>query len=220
MITPSDKDFQQTKQVKKHGIKLPSPLHELAAWIDTEYQVSVLNFYYDTFPPKDTPRLNVIFEFAHDAGKFRKSEFGGFDAIKQRAIREEFIRLLAEHGEHRFDTADLFVYFSAFEPIARQEANGKVSKSEIERLKVRLANEQLWEISIAFDSVGFFFFTDAQAKAAEASGLRKVYADEYARLVEPYDEFGYLKRAGIAVYFDSKENFDTNFESNWYYYYK
>jgi hypothetical protein len=50
--------------------------------------------------------------------------------------------------------------------------------------------------------------------------MRKVYAEEYARLVEPYDEFGYLKQAGIAVYFDSKENFDTNYESNWYYYYK
>lgn len=32
--------------------------------------------------------------------------------------------------------------------------------------------------------------------------------------------FGYLRKRGVSVCFDSKENFDTNYQSNWYYYYK
>ena len=71
-----------------------------------------------------------------------------------------------------------------------------------------------------FDGVTFFFYTDAQAATAEVKGLRQHYAAEYARLVASFDEFGYLARGGVLVSFDSKENFDTNYQSNWFYYYK
>jgi hypothetical protein len=37
--------------------------------------------------------------------------------------------------------------------------------------------------------------------------------------IKPDDEFGYLQKRGVSVHFDSKQNFDTNFKSNWYYYY-
>lgn len=59
-----------------------------------------------------------------------------------------------------------------------------------------------------------------QVKKAESRGLREVYAAEYARLVEPYDEFGYLASNGIAIAFDSKENFDTNCHGSWFNYYR
>ena len=87
-------------------------------------------------------------------------------------------------------------------------------------LKAKLANKDFWEISRCFDSVTFFFYTDAQVKQYETAGLREACAREYSHLVQPYDEFGYFERRGVAVYFDSKENFDTNYQSNWHYYYK
>ena len=57
-------------------------------------------------------------------------------------------------------------------------------------------------------------------KEYEAAGLRSAYDQEYTQLVQPHDEFGYLRKRGVSVSFDSKENFDTNYQSNWYYYYK
>jgi len=87
-------------------------------------------------------------------------------------------------------------------------------------LKAKLANPDLWEISRCFDSVTFFFYTDAQVKRYEAEGFREKYSREYSLLIEPYDEFGYLRKRGVSASFDSKENFDTNYQSNWYYYYK
>ena len=42
----------------------------------------------------------------------------------------------------------------------------------------------------------------------------------YFEILRPYDEFDYLSGDDFAVNFDSKQNFDENYESNWYYYYK
>jgi len=59
---------------------------------------------------------------------------------------------------------------------------------------------------------------DAQLKAHQDKGVRDLYIREYSRLTEQYDEFGYLRTRGISVSLDSKENFDTNFQGNWFYY--
>ena len=38
--------------------------------------------------------------------------------------------------------------------------------------------------------------------------------------LKEYDEFNVVKSEEFILRFDSKENFDNNYESNWYYYYK
>ena len=88
------------------------------------------------------------------------------------------------------------------------------------QLKTELNCKDLWEISRCFSGTTFFLFTDEQLKQYENSETRKVWADKYFDLLEPYNEFGYFKRDNFNIYLDSKENFDNNYESNWYYYYK
>ena len=220
MILPSDQDYLQTKRLKKEAIPLEGPFRELAAWVSSTYQVSVLNILHDIVAPDARPRLRIILEFTCDALKFREANSINFDSAKQTAICDHFLTLLPQHGNHRFKVNGLFVVFSAFEDVARIEANARVTKRELEILQTRLANETLWLIRTAFDGVIFFFHTDAQVKETEGSVLRETFAQEYARLVEPYDEFGYLRRRGIAVGFDSKENFDTKYQSNWFYYFR
>lgn len=46
------------------------------------------------------------------------------------------------------------------------------------------------------------------------------WADTYFEIAKRHDEFGYLIRAEIAILVDSKENFETNYSGNWYYYFK
>lgn len=65
-----------------------------------------------------------------------------------------------------------------------------------------------------------FFFTEKQLKEAVQSGLKQKLKEVYFKLLQQYDEFGYYTLEECGLYFDSKENFDKNFESNWYYYYK
>ncbi|HEY7673995.1 MAG TPA: hypothetical protein VH867_02110 [Burkholderiales bacterium] len=219
MITPSDVIYQQTKRLKRSGAPLDSPFKEIAEWIAAEYRVRVLNVVFDA-ATYDRPRLIVIADTQGDALKFQNSSLGDYDKIVQKRVQERFETILAEQDDHRFNIDGLFVVFAAFERVARIEANESVTKNDMDQLKAKLNNNDLWGISRLFDTVTFFFYTDAQVKHYEAAGLRDAYAGEYARLVQPHDEFGYLRRRGVLAYFDSKENFDTNYESNWYYYYK
>ena len=220
MFTPSDVIYQQTKRLKRSGAPLESPFREMAEWIGAEFQVRVLNVVYDFDDSYDRPRLSVILDTQQDAMKLEDGAFGAFSKLAQKRIQEHFEVILAKQGDRRFNVEGMFVVFFAFEPVARMEANESVTKSDLDQLKAKLNNEDLWEISRFSDTVTFFFCTDAQMKHYEAAGLRDAYAREYARLVEPHDEFGYFRRRGVLAYFDSKENFDTNYESNWYFYYK
>lgn len=220
MIVPSDDDYQQTKRLKIEGVRLPSPFMEMVDWIGSHYGVHVLNVFYDTVIPDDCPRLSVILESRGDAQEFYDRDLGNFDRIKRDCVREHFETLVSQQGDRGLKVDGLFVVFAAFESVARIEANESVSEKEIECLKAELNNEDLWEISRCLDGVTFFFYTDAQVKAHEAKGLRDSYAREYARILRPYDQFGYLQSQGVSVCFDSKENFDTNYRSNWSSYYR
>lgn len=217
MLMPSDKDYQETKRIKQSGRPLASPFREIADWIASEYGVQVLNVLYDTVIPDDRPRLSVILEWDHDAEKFR-DRLRNYDDSKQDRVLQQFKRLLVEQNIQGIVTEGMFVIFASFEAVARIEANDKVTKADLNRLKRTLANRDLWIIYLQFDSVTFFFYTVGQAQIYEANGLKEVYAEEYMRLVKQYDEFGYIAQKGIIVYFDSKENFDRNYKGSWFNY--
>ena len=196
---------------------MESPFRELADWVGANYGVRVLNVVYDTIEPGNRPRLSVALETQKDAQKFRVPP-GNFNPKDQKRVKEHFEAILSEQRALRFNVAGLFVIFEAFEPVAILEAHERVTKEEVRRLKARLAKEDLWEIHRCFDQVTFFFYTDAQVKQYKAAGLRDLYSQEYSQLVRPNDEFGYVQKRGVPVRFDSKENFDTKYQSNWFYY--
>ena len=110
--------------------------------------------------------------------------------------------------------------YGDFESIARIEANESVPEQKVKELKTKLDNNDIWEISRAFSGTTIFLHTDEQVKKYENSVEHKRWTDKYFELLSQYDEFGYFKREFFSIYLDSKENFDNNYESNWYYYYK
>ena len=99
------------------------------------------------------------------------------------------------------------------------EAGSRISETDIEALKKRIANPDLWKSRRELSRVTFFFFTDEQVTRYEAQGKRDEYATMYFEILKPHDEFGYLKRRRFKISFDSKQNFDENYESNWFCYY-
>jgi hypothetical protein len=218
VVTPKDKDYQQTKRIKQTASPLQSPFREVAEWVAANYGVHVLNVVYDAFAVarRTRPRLTVVLETKEDAAKFKDGM--NFRTLDQQRVREQFAAILSMMREPSLSAEGLFVPFVAFEPVAIIEAMQSVTKDRIEQLKNKLANEDLWEISRMFDRVTFLFFKNAQV--ARYANLREAYSQEYLQLVEPYDEFGYVKKRGLTVRFDSKEIFDTKFNSNWFYYYR
>lgn len=173
---------------------------------------------YDRRNNLHAPRLQVILEHQRDAEKFHDGI--NFDATKQQAIKAHFLNILNRQPSHGYDDTGLFVVFSAFVPIAKEEADSKLSEQQIEDLKNRLGNPDLWVISRCFGNVTFMFYTDEQAAKHEADGKKKEYAARYFEILKVNDEFEYLTAEDFAVRFDSKQNFDNNFEGNWYFYYK
>lgn len=235
MISPADKEYKETKLIKQGRKKLVAPFKELAEWINKEFGVNVLNVYYDLIKPDNKPRLNIIFEFSNDEKRFRTEPYGFYDTEKQKVIAEKFkelieiensknkgllVKLLNNKSISKCDTANVWVIFSSFESAARIEANKCIPQEKIQELKINLNNKDLWEISRCFSVTTFFFYTDRQVEENIRNGMREKLAEKYFNLLKLYDEFDYIKKDHYSVYIDSKENFDNNYQSNWYYYYK
>jgi hypothetical protein len=233
MIVSTDPDYLDTKLIKE-GVKQLDPIfQELAIWIYQKFDTPVLNIYYDKIDTdKDRPRLNIIFEYYQNEKKFR-DKIGNFDSTKQKIIADKFrkiltnytgtnqgifSRLFRRYTPTKFDTERLFVIFDAFEPIAREEVNGKIPQTEIDNLRQELGMNEIWEIYREFSTTTFFFFTDSQIEQFKNDGTTEVIKTKYFDILKKYDEFDYFKSDTYFLTFDSKENFDKNFESNWFYY--
>ncbi|MBX3241715.1 MAG: hypothetical protein KIT80_12075 [Chitinophagaceae bacterium] len=233
---PSDKKYKATKQIMLGKTTMNPDFRQLADFIDQTFDVKTINIIYDTFDKENRPRLNICFEFAQEKDSFNEKKGNiNFDNEKQKIIAGKFKQTLKEQKivkekglfdfltksqTEKYKTDNVFVYYSAFEPIARIEANENIPQDKVVQLKKELNNNDIWEISRAFSGVTFFLYTEEQLKRYENSDSRKVWADRYFDLLEPYNEFGYFKRDKFNIFLDSKENFDNNYDGNWYYYYK
>ena len=156
---------------------------ELADWIDKTYEVKTINIIYDTFVAarNKQSRLQICFEFERDSLKFRDGSLGNFHADKQAAIAKKFKETLTANKSTRkrglsdlfksspYVTDNILIVFSAFEPIARIEANENVPQEKVKELQKNLNNPDLWEISRMFSGTTFFLYSDDQVKKYEDS---------------------------------------------------
>ena len=220
MITPSDKTYKKTKQIMLGQGKMNIDFKPLADFIDTKFNVRVINIIYEHIDSKGNPKLDIHFEFEYEKRSFaiKPNEVcSSFNGKKKRIIAEKFGQLA---DIQKYQTKDVWVTFSAFEPIAKIEANESVSREELDKLQKRLDNKDIWTISRFFSGVTFFLHTNEQLKRYENSPLKKEWADKYFEILNVYDKFGYFKRDTFEIYLDSKENFDKNYNGSWWYYYK
>lgn len=230
MITTNDYSYKETKQILKNNKKLNPILRELANWINNKYNVNVINICYEIIEIRGskTPRLEVVFESVDEVQVFYEERGYNYDPQKRQEIISELRDILSAGQSEAlnsqlkidYDTNNMFVIFSAFAPIAQSEANSQIATSDIHLIRDRWRKNGVWEISRSFDSVTVFFFTQEQVLANKSSQLKKRIESEYYELLKEKDEFGYYKKYGFSIMVDSKENFDKNYQSNWYYYYK
>lgn len=234
MILPSDKEYTQTKRIILGIEKMKAEFKPLAEWIDETYNVKAVNIIYDTLNKR--PRIQICFEFEEEKNKFLTEDFSYFDKTKQKAIGEKFAEIIKQQGLYKSNNAiskifslnnngvyltdDVFVIYGAFEPIAKIEATYKITKELTDKFIASFHNKDIWTISIGFTIPTFFMFTDEKVKKYDRPEVKELWAKKYYEFIKPFDEFNYFKKENIQVLIDSKENFDTNYESNWYYYYK
>jgi hypothetical protein len=235
MILPSDKEYTQTKRIILGTERMRPEFVPLAKWIDKTFDVRTINIVYDTLDNK-TPRIQICFEYEKEKNKFLTHDISYFDKSKQKVIGQKFSEIIKHQGLSKnnssisnifglnkngiYLTDNVFVIYGAFEPVAKLEATYKITQKQTEEFIKSFNNKDIWTISIGFTIPTFFVFTDEKVKEYEKREIKSAWADKYYDFVKPFDEFNYFKRTDIQVYIDSKENFDKNYESNWYYYYK
>ncbi len=223
MIVPSDADYQQTKRIKQGLERLAPPKDRIVDDIFAQYGVRPLNVLLEWVDTARWHRLMVIFDRSEEVELFKVDHFTN-DPDKERSFIGITMDVL---GEKRVSVGGwpvfrdrIFVIIRAFEPIARAECNDHVPAVEIELLKHRYEEEGLWEISRFGSATTFMFQTDGMVESIKQNGLGEELRAAYFELEKPWDEFGYLEPANQNVIFDSRENFEKNYEGNWYYYYK
>lgn len=235
MILPSDKEYTQTKRIILGTEKMKPEFVPLAEWIDKTFEVKTINIIYDTLYDKK-PRLQICFEFEKEKDKFLTHDISHFDKEKQKLIAEKFKETIDQQGlgksintlltflkskqNRTYLTNNIFVIYGAFEPVAKLEATYKITAEQTERFIASFNNQDIWTVSIGFTIPTFFMFTNEKVKEYDKPEFKKLLADKYFDFIKPFDEFNFFRREDIQVCLDSKENFDKNYQSNWYYYYK
>lgn len=209
MISPADRVYRQTKAIKRGQRSIAPQFEDLAAWAAVTFDAAILNVHFDRVPPGERPRLSIIAEREADADRLHG------DADAHAKVMAQFRKTGAAPAD---SLEGLFAIFVAFEGVARTEANRQVTEADLASLKSKLVGADLWLIRPSWDQVVFFFESDSALRASEASGLRKLCADAYAKLASRYDEFGYLRDRPLSVVFDSKENFDKAYKGSWFNY--
>ena len=194
---PSDRDYKITKSIKHGKRVLDSPYYELAQWIKSEFHVVVLNVYYDLIKPENRPRLNIVFEFQNDNAKFYNDQLGGYNEEKQKIIATKFIELLRDSRlkdkkwyqriidriDTGIDTRNMWVTFSSFEKIAKQEIGGKISEIEIKKLKEKLNDKNIWKISNFSGFLTLFYYTEDQVIKSKDTDIDQKLREEFYEII-------------------------------------
>lgn len=122
---------------------------------------------------------------------------------------------LPVNEEGRSDLSRWFVSYTAFAPVALNEAISRVPKKELRAFKERFSDAGLWHIELSFDWAIVMFYSEEDRLRAETNGTEERIREAWKEFLRPYDEFGVLDGFVPRVTFDSKEVFDRDFQSSW-----
>lgn len=218
MILIHKEAYEESKLIKQVGGALDPPFQELSDWIFGRYRIRVLNLRYEHVDLIDRSRLHVICDRMEDATKFRSTDSRNIDPHKAAEIIAAFnAQLRRQKAKRTFDTERMFLILNVFEVGARIEANEQITFEAREQLSKKLG---LWRIETFSDQVVFFVDTESEAKHSLVNGTAEKCAQAYARLLAPFDEFGYLHSNPLHIRFDSREIFHKHYNDSWWNYWK
>ena len=179
-----------------------------------------MNVIYDKIKPDNRPRLKVVLEYRNEADSFRDGELANFDQKKQKAIKDKFVELVGMNLFGRYSDTNLFVVFAAFEPAALNEAVSKISEANFDELKEKLGCTDIWTIRPFGSSLTIFFYTEIQLTKLKTREFERRCINEFVKLAKKFDEFNYVSKDTLPITFDTKSNFDSNYKSSWFKYYR
>lgn len=211
MLYPGDEAFTETVRLLFGAIEPKPPYQALTEWV-AKQGVSALNAVYE-LRRNDRPTLTVVVEHEADVDRFAGGEPAKREACDR--VTERFREILAEQRNSRIVTENLRVVISAFAPIARIQANHCVSREAATQFQLDLADPTIWLVQPHWSHLRVFYTTDAERVAAERAGAAENIKELYRAVVEPFDDYGYVREQPITPVFDSRERFERLYRGNW-----
>ncbi|RQP16517.1 MAG: hypothetical protein EAS52_11575 [Parapedobacter sp.] len=239
-MTPNTKNaYIETKQIVRGDAGIKPEFVPLVEWIDETYGVKTLNItYYEDDAHTQTPHIHGYVESEEEWNKLYRPDGSFFDINVLDAIARKFCgtitqqglaksnslltRLFGQRENGRYLTDNrMGVSFGIFANDAKMETRWKIDRSQLDGFIQSLDNSALWTVEFGYTAVPtFFVLTDDQIQEFNQPAILSAWSDRFYEFVTPFDEFNYFGRDCSQIAIDSKENFDNNFSSNWYYYFK
>jgi hypothetical protein len=220
MYTLTDKLQFQAWAIKQ-GKHKPAIVHlELMDWMTKQFDVHALDFFCeirDTSKGISQQLIHMILETAEDVKQMQANH------ANNTMITERFLKYLksADSNNHKSDPLKGNVFPVETNPFPKiivtyrpmKEIDSKILNEmlEDEQRAILKTFESVWTMSMAV----VFYYTDAQVKENLTNGTSAKITEA---LEQASEKFGYDQ--GSLYRFDSKETFDRDYESNWYYYWK
>ncbi len=115
--------------------------------------------------------------------------------------------------------AKFFVFFSSFVQDELERIYEKLPQN-LNFLLNEINNKNIWIIKNVFSTrvVVFFYSNNQIPDEKEKERIEEIIKEYIYSSLKKLDSNNILKKEDINIEFDTKENFDTNYESNWYYY--
>ena len=219
MTTSSDNDYVLSKFIKKGDAKISSVFNVFVERINSEFSVNILNVILDYLDINNfkNPRLNIIVENSDDYIKFYKSPYN-FDKKIERKIKKIFEDSLDISQIVNYNK--LFVIASDFRNVAIDEAHNNISEEKLQDIAQVIDKDNIWLIRKYGSWITIFLYKEKNSSYTNKKDILKQFTELYFPLLKEFDEFNYCKISDLKVDFDTKENFEKNYQGNWYYYYK
>ena len=77
----------------------------------------------------------------------------------------------------------------------------------------------VWQVHTGDRWITFFLYLNSQIEANKRLPVFQQMREEYFKLINKYLDLDLSGPRDINLYFDSKENFENKYQSNWYMYY-
>ena len=221
MLFLNDKIYYETKDLILGKREKSLLLVEFSDWIQSTFSVELLNFQLDNVPYTNRLRLWMIMKNTSDWQTIRNPYYWvnrpPEPVPSEQKISQEFGALALRHEfTHPSKLKDVLVVCNDFSEEAKYEAHEKAGK-EI-RTRIELEFPMIWRVRGLLTHSAIFYELDADVLKYELNGTSNRITDTYYSILKQYDDLNYFTRENISLIFDSKENFDKNYEGNMFYY--
>lgn len=121
--------------------------------------------------------------------------------------------------QNKYKAEKIFTFFSSFEQEELERIYSHLP-NELNFLKQSINNKDIWIIkNVFYTRIVVFFYSNYQLPdKTEKERISNILKEYIFSSLKKFDINNILDKNEIIIEFDTKENFDTNFESNWYFY--